>query len=54
MAASPSLCYDVETTSKDSIVILCFKPSLDDASNKRRVSCLTKSFREFGVLCEGA
>ena len=54
METSRSLCYDVETTSKYAIVILCFKPSLDDASNKRRVSCLTKSFREFGVLSEGA
>lgn len=54
MAAAPSLCYDVEATSKDAIVILCLKPSLDDASSKRRVSCLTTSFREFGVLSEGA
>lgn len=54
MAAALSLFYDVEATSKDAIAILCLKPSLDDASYKRRVSSLTTSFREFGVLSEGA
>jgi hypothetical protein len=43
-----------EATSEVALSILCLKPSLVDAFYKRRVSCFTMSFREFGFLSEGA
>lgn len=54
MAASSSLCYHDEATSKDAVASLCLKPSLIDAYYKRRVSCFTISFREFELPSEGA